>query len=169
MNCRTRAVRFFSWRKSMATTTVRDDALNLSTDLAQAGAVFTDSTRLLDGGLWDTPASSNNQIAYTGMYTTDIHAVLNDINAMLANPGAITVGGAALTLADADTAVLKQVQGQLETLINLAPGSVGTGADAATNQELIHTTQTSILNEINGNAALQTALAGATYAGGTGA
>jgi len=94
----------------MAVTTVRDDALATSTDLAQAGAVFNDSTRLLDGGLWDTPADSNNQIAYLGMYTTDIHAVLNDINGMLANPGGVTVGGAALNLATADTAVLTQVQ-----------------------------------------------------------
>ena len=57
-------------------TTVRDDALALSTDLSQAGVVFDDATRLLDGGLWSTPADSNNQIAYLGMYTTDIHSVL---------------------------------------------------------------------------------------------
>src|SRR5262249_13572572 len=43
-----------------AFTTVRDDALATSTDLQQAGAVFNDSTRLLDGGLWATPADSNN-------------------------------------------------------------------------------------------------------------
>jgi trimeric autotransporter adhesin len=153
----------------MAITTVRDDALATSTDLVQAGAVFNDSTRLLDGGLWSTPADSNNQIAYLGMYTTDIHAVLNDITGMLANPGGVTVGGAALNLADADTAVLTQVQGQLQTLITLANGSVGNSAAATTNQELIHTTQTSILNEINGDATLANALAGATYAGGTGA
>ncbi len=61
-------------------TTVRNDALALSTDLAQAGAVFNDATRLLDGGLWNNPADSNNQIAYLGMYTTDIQAVLNDVN-----------------------------------------------------------------------------------------
>jgi hypothetical protein len=34
----------------MALTTVRDDSLTPSTDLAQAGAVFSDSTRLLEGG-----------------------------------------------------------------------------------------------------------------------
>src|ERR1700743_2005665 len=107
----------------MSVPTVRADALAPSTDLAQAGAVFNDSTRLLDGGLWDTPADSNNQIAYLGRYTTDIHAVLNDINGMLANPGAVTVGGAALNLATADTAVLTQVQGQLQTLLTLANGS----------------------------------------------
>src|SRR6201987_876656 len=155
----------------MAVTTVRDDALATTSDLAQAGAVFNDSTRLLDGGLWDTPADSNNQIAYAGMYTTDIHSVLNDINSMLANPGGVTVGGAALNLAAADTAVLTQVQGQLQTLLTLANGSVGNSATAATNQELIHTTQTSILNEINGDTTLANALAatGATYMGGTGA
>lgn len=117
----------------------------------------------------EAPADSNNQIAYLGMYTTDIHAVLNDITGMLANPGGVTVGGAAFNLADADTAVLTQVQGQLQTLITLANGSVGNSAAAATNQELIHTTQTSILNEVNGDTALANALAGATYAGGTGA
>ena len=153
----------------MAVTTVRDDALATSPDLAQAGAVFNDATRLLDGGLWDTPADSNNQIAYLGMYTTDIHAVLNDVNAMLANPGGVTVGGAALNLADADTAVLTQVQGQLQTLLTLANGSVGNSTTAATNQELLHTTHTTILGEINGDSALANALAGATYAGGTGA
>src|SRR6185312_6965268 len=155
--------------ESMAVTTVRNDALLPSNDLAQAGAVFNDATRLLDGGLWDIPADSNNQIAYLGMYTTDIHAVLNDVNAMLANPGGVTVGGAALNLADADTAVLTQVQGQLQTLLTLANGSVGNSATAATNQELLHTAHTSILGEINGDSALANALAGATYAGGTGA
>src|SRR5215471_17062038 len=106
----------------MAVTTVRNDALNLTTDLAQAGAVFNDATRLLDGGLWDTPADSNNQVAYLGMYTTDINAVLNDIGGMLANPGAVTLEGAALNLAGADTTVLTEVQGQLRTLLTLANG-----------------------------------------------
>ena len=72
-------------------TTVRDNALALSTDLAQAGVVFNDATRLLEGGLWSTPADSNNQVAYLGMFTADIHAVLNDINAALANPNGVTV------------------------------------------------------------------------------
>src|SRR6201996_7098057 len=155
----------------MAITTVRDDALLTSTDLQQAWSVFNHPPPLLDGGLWDPPADSNNQIAYLGMYTTDIHSVLNDVTSMLANPGGVTVGGAALNLADADTAVLSQVQGQLQTLLTLANGSVGNSATAATDQELIHTTQTSIFNEINGDATLANALAatGATYTGGTGA
>ena len=139
-------------------TTVRNDALGLSTDLAQAGAVFNDATRLLDGGLWNNPADSNNQIAYLGMYTTDVTAVLNDINAALANPNGVTVGGNAYTLSDQDKAVLSQVQGQLQTLITEANHSVGTSHAAATAQELLHTTQTTILNEINGDGALATAL-----------
>jgi len=150
-------------------TIVRNDALALSTDLAQAGAVFNDSTRLLDGGLWNTPADSNNQVAYQGMYTTDINAVLNDVNAMLANPNGVTVNGLAYNLQGADTAVLQQVQGQLQTLLTLAPQSVGTGQAAATAQELLHTTQTSILNEINGDTALAKALAANPYPANTGA
>lgn len=81
-------------------TTVRDDALNLSTDLAQAGAVFNDATRLADGGLWSSPADDNNQPAYLGMYTTDIHAVSNDIAAILADPAAMTIGGTAYAIND---------------------------------------------------------------------
>lgn len=150
-------------------TTVRNDALGLSTDLAQTGAVFNDATRLLDGGLWNNPADNNNQIAYLGMYTTDVTAVLNDINAALANPNGITVGGNAYTLSDQDKSALSLVQGQLQTLITEANQSVGTSHAAATAQELLHTTQTTILNEINGDGALATALSAVSYPTATGA
>src|SRR3984957_9016349 len=150
-------------------TTVRDDALALSTDLSQAGVVFDDATRLLDGGLWSTPADSNNQVAYLGMYTTDITAVLDDINADLANPNGVTVSGNAYALTAADTAVFQQVQGQLQTLLTEAPLSVGNSHGATTAQELIHTTQTSILSEINGDTALATALAANPFPATTGA
>jgi hypothetical protein len=150
-------------------TTVRDDALALSTDLSQAGVVFDDATRLLDGGLWSTPADNNNQVAYLGMYTTDVTAVLDDINADLANPNGVTVSGNAYALSAADTAVFQQVQSQLQTLLTEAPHSVGNSQTAITAQELIHTTQTSILAEINGDTALATALAANPYAATTGA
>jgi hypothetical protein len=150
-------------------TTIRDNALALSTDLAQAGVVFNDATRLLDGGLWSSPADSNNQVAYLGMYTTDVTAVLDDINAALANPNGVTISGNAYALSPTDTGVLQQVQGQLQTLLTEAPHSIGNSRSATTAQELIHTTQTSILNEINGDPALATALAANPYAGGTGA
>ena len=150
-------------------TSVRDDALNLSTDLAQAGVVFNDSTRLLDGGLWSTPADSNNQAAYLGLYSTDITAVSDDINAALGNPSGVTVSGDAYPLSAADTAVLTQVEGQLQTLLTEAPLSVGNSHNATTAQELIHTTQTSILSEINSNSALAAALATNPFPSGTGA
>jgi len=150
-------------------TTARTDAINLSTDLAQAGTVYNDATRLLDGGLWNTPADANNQPAFLGMYTTDITAVLDDVTAALANPNGVTVSGNAFTLADADTAVLQQVQGQLQTLLTQAPLSIGTGADAAAAQQMLHTTQMDILNEINGDAALATALGANRFPTGTGA
>ena len=154
---------------SASPATDRTTALNLSTDLAQAGAVFNDSTRLLDGGLWSKPADNNNQAAYLGMYTTDINAVLDDVNAALANPNGITVSGNAYTPSAADTAVLSQVQGQLQTLLNEAPLSIGHSQNAATAQELIHTTQTSILSEINGDTALAQALGQNPYMTATGA
>ncbi len=150
-------------------TTARTDAINLSTDLAQAGTVYNDATRLLDGGLWSTPADNNNQPAFLGMYTTDVNAVLDDLNAMLGNPNGVTVNGDAFNLAAADTAVLQQVQGQLQTLLTQAPLSIGTGADAAAAQQMLHTTQMDILNEINGDQALAQALGANPFPTGTGA
>src|SRR5208337_4925159 len=138
--------------------TDRATALNQSTDLAQAGATFNDSTRLLDGGLWAQPADNNNQQAYLGMYTTDIKAVLNDITGALNNPAGITVNGTAFTPTAQDTAVLTQVQGQLQTLLNDAPHSIGNNPAAVNAQNDIHNVQTSILNEVNGDPALAAAL-----------
>jgi len=150
-------------------TLTRADALAQSTDLDQAGVVFNDSTRLLDGGLWSTPVDNNNQQAYLGMYTTDITAVMNDVTAALANPNGVTVAGNAYALSANDVSVLSQVQGQLQTLLTEAPHAVGNSHAAITTQELIHTTQTTILNEINGDSALATALAANPYAANTGA
>ena len=118
---------------------------------------------MLDGGLWSTPADNHNQPAYLGMYNTDIQAVLNDVNAALANPNGIAVGGAAFTPTAQDTAVLTQVQGQLQTLLNEAPLSIGHGQAAANAQAMLHTTQTSILSEIANDPALVTALGNASY------
>ena len=150
-------------------TLTRNDALAQSTDLDQAGVVFNDATRLLDGGLWSTPVDNNNQQAYLGMYTTDITAVMNDVNAALANPNGVTVAGNAYALTANDTSVLSEVQGQLQTLLAEAPHAVGNSHAAVMAQELIHTTQTTILNEINGDTALATALAANPYAANTGA
>ncbi len=76
---------------------VRAQAINLSTDLVQAGVVFNDAVRI-STGLFSTPQNSGNSNPFLGSYTTDLHAVQNDIAAMLANPGNVTLGGEAFTL-----------------------------------------------------------------------
>ena len=129
--------------KSMALpTTVRDDALNLSTDLAQAGAVFNDATRLADGGLWSSPADNNNQPAYLGMYTTDLHAVSADIAAMLADPAAMTIGGVAYAPSATDTATLTEIEGQLQQLLSTAPQALGNSHAEVQAQQTVHALQT---------------------------
>ena len=139
-----------------------------TTDLAQAGAIFNDATRLADGGLWRTPADSHNQVASLGEYTTDMQAVLNSISAALIAPDTTTSNGQAVMLGAAETAVLTQVQGQLQTLISEAPLSVGHSQAAATAQQVLNTTQTAILGEINANATLHDALAAAAYTAANG-
>jgi len=47
------------------TTTVRTQALNVSTSFAQAGLVFDDATRLLVGGLWQNAVMESNQTGTT--------------------------------------------------------------------------------------------------------
>src|ERR1700693_313423 len=98
---------------------VRADALNQSTDLVQAGVVFNDAVRA-STGLFSL-SGSGNQNPFLGSYTTDIHAIQNDIAAMLANAGNVTLGGAAFALNTTDTAVLTNVEGQLGTLLTAAP------------------------------------------------
>jgi hypothetical protein len=144
---------------------MRTSALAQSVDLVQAGVVFNDATRLLEGGLWSTPADNNNQQAYLGMYTTDLHAVSNDIAAILANPGQTTVGGAAYTLTPTDTATLTEIQGQLQTLITEAPQSVGN----ASAEQTLHAVQAQILNEVAADPTLAAAIDQVQYASGTGA
>jgi hypothetical protein len=147
-------------------------ALNSSTDLAQAGAVFNDAVRLSDGGLWTgstslESASASNQQPYEPMYVQDINAVLADVNAMLANPNAITVGGQTIS----DTALpgeLQTIQGQLGTLLQEAPLSVGTSSAAAAAQGTLALTQQQILSEVNGDATLASALNAAAYQSNTG-
>ena len=150
-------------------TTVRDDALASSTDLAQAGAVFNDATRLADGGLWSSPADSNNQPAYLGMYTTDINAVSDDIAAILANPAAMTIGGVAYAPSTTDVATLTEIEGQLQTLLANAPNAVGNSHAEVLAQQSVHALQTEILSEIGGDPALSSALNNVQYATGTGA
>ncbi len=152
--------------------TTIESALNTSTDLAQAGAVFNDAVRLSDGGLWTgstaiEAASGSNEQPYEPMYLQDVNAVQADVSAMLANPNAITVGGQAIT----DPALiteLQTIQGQLATLQHEAPLSVGNSAAEVAAQGTIALTQQQILSEVNGDATLASALNGAAYQSGTG-
>ena len=152
--------------------TTISSALAVSTDLAQAGAVFNDAVRLSEGGLWTgsttlEAASANNQQPYEPMYVQDINALQADVGAMLANPNAVTVGGQ--TIADPALAgELSEIQGQLATLAHEAPLSVGTSAAAAAAQGSIALTQQQILTEVNGDATLANALNAAAYQSPTG-
>src|SRR4029077_15319805 len=127
---------------------VRASAINQTTDLLQAGVVFNDAVRL-SNGLSARPAGGGNQIPFLGEYTTDVHAVENDIAAMLANPGHVTINGNAFTLNATDTQVLTAVQNQLTQILNAAPQTTNAATLAAADQ-IIHTTQMQVLQEING-------------------
>jgi trimeric autotransporter adhesin len=147
---------------------VRSNALNLSTDLVQAGATFNDSTRLLEGSPFATPAGSGNQNPFLGSYTTDIHAVQNDIAAMLATPANVTLGGAAFKLNATDTAVLNTVNNQLTTLLNAA-AQLTNAATIQAAEATLHSVQGQILNEIHNDAHLTAALANVPFMANTGA
>ena len=68
----------------MAVTTIRADALATTADLTQAGVVFNDATRLLEGGLWQNAVVHNNQTPTLGEYTQDMNAILADVQAVAA-------------------------------------------------------------------------------------
>ncbi|MGJ5205108.1 beta strand repeat-containing protein [Bradyrhizobium sp. HKCCYLR20261] len=144
---------------------VRASALNMSTDLVQAGVVFNDAVRA-SLGLF-TQAGSGNSNPFLGSYTTDLHAVQNDIAAMLANAGQVTLGGQTFTLNATDTAVLTNVQAQLSTLITAAGQTTNAATITAADQTL-HAVQQEILQEINGDAHLSGALNGVNFLANTG-
>jgi trimeric autotransporter adhesin len=145
---------------------VRADALNQSTDLVQAGVVFNDAIRISTGlfGL----SGSGNQNPYLGSYTTDLHAVQNDIAAILAAPADATVGGQAFALNGTDTAVLTHIQSQLGTLITTAAQTTNAATLTAADQTL-HALQTEILQEINNDPHIAAALNNVQFVGNTGA
>jgi trimeric autotransporter adhesin len=146
---------------------VRGSAINQSSDLLQAGVVFNDAVRL-STGLFSTPTGSGNQIPFLGEYTTDIHAVQNDIAAMLATPGNVTINGNAFTLNATDTAVLTNVQAQLGQLLHAAPNTTNPGTLAVADQT-IHNVQAEILQEIQNDPHLSGALNQVTFMATTGA
>ena len=149
-----------------STLIVRSDALNQSTDLVQAGVVFNDAIRV-SLGLFNL-SGSGNQNPFLGSYITDLHAVQNDIGAMLAAPHTVTVGGKAFTLNTADTAVLQEVDVQLTQLLTAAAQTTNAGTQTAADQTL-HALQSEILQEINGDSHLLIALNNVPFLSNTGA
>jgi trimeric autotransporter adhesin len=91
-------------------------------------------------------SGSGNQNPFLSSYTTDIKAVENDIAAMLANPGNVTLGGATFTLNTNDTAVLTNVESQLTTLLTAAAQTTNAATMSAADQT-IHALQNEILQE----------------------
>ena len=145
---------------------VRSNALNQSTDLVQTGVVFNDAVRL-STGLFSL-SGSGNQNPFLGEYTTDIHAVQNDIAAILANPGNATLGGQAFTLNTTDTALLTNVQSQLGTLLTAA-GQTTNAATLSAADQTLHAVQTEILQEINNDPHISAALNNLQFLANTGA
>ena len=146
--------------------TVRADALNQSTDLVQAGVVFNDAVRA-STGLFDL-SGSGNQNPFLASYTTDIHAVQNDIAAMLATPANVTLGGEAFTLNTTDIANLTNVQSQLGTLLTAAGQTTSPATMVAADQTL-HAVQNEILQELNNDPNIAAALNNVQFLANTGA
>src|SRR5215469_10565504 len=148
----------------------RTTALGATTDLVEAGAVFNDATRLLDGGLWNAP-NANNQNPYQGMFTTDLHAEAADIAAVL-TAGSYTAGGATFQLSTQDIAALNDVETQISDMLVQAGHAVGNGPGAIAAQAALHADDLAVLNDINNEpmgGTFATQLAANTYAASTGA
>jgi hypothetical protein len=145
---------------------VRADALNQSNDLVQAGVVFNDAVRL-STGLFNL-SGSGNQAPFLGEYTADIHSVQNDIAAMLATPGNVTLGGQAFALNTTDTATLTNIQSQLGTLLTAAAQTTNAATLTAADQTL-HSVQAEILQEINNDGHISAALNNVPFLANTGA
>src|SRR6516165_693348 len=118
-------------------------------------------------GLWSL-TGSGNQNPTLPSNVTDIHAVQNDIAAMLANTGNVTVAGQAFTLNTTDTAVLTNIQSQLGTLLTAAAQTTNAATLAAADQTL-HAVQNEILGEINNDAHISAALNNVPFLANTGA
>jgi len=128
----------------MAVNTVRTQALNVSTSFAQAGVVFNDATRLLEGGLWQNVQT--DQAPYLGLYTADIKAVTADLAAVPKGQFTCTT-----------LATVQAIQADLATLLNATPASVnggGTFGSVAAADKALHDAQLDIISKVQGNTQL---------------
>jgi len=125
--------------------TTRADALVTTADLTQAGVVFNDATRLLEGGLWQNATVHNNQIPSLTTYTQDMTAVLSDIQAAAGNYAAGTPQAA-------DLAAISALIPNLLAAANTAVHSHGAALTAA--EATLHTDQLQIINTIQNDPTL---------------
>jgi len=128
----------------MAVTT-RTDALVTTADLTQAGVVFNDATRLLEGGLWQNNVVHNNQTPSLGEYTQDMNAVLSDLQAVA---GTFTAGSAQAN-------DLASIEGLIPTLLSAAQTSVSAhGAALTAAESTLHNDQLQIISTIQSDPTL---------------
>ena len=145
----------------------RANALNLSTDLVQAGVVFNDAVRISLGLLLRQPGQ--RQLEPVPVELHDRHpcgAERHRRDPRQSRP--VTLGGQTFTLSSTDTAVLTNVQAQLSTLLTAAAQTTNATTMTAASQT-IHALQQEILGEINNDAHLSAALNNVTFMSNTGA
>jgi hypothetical protein len=130
-------------KHAVAVTTRAAALMMTSADINQAGVIFNDSTRLLEGGLWSTPSDANNQNNYTDMYTADITQVVADVNAYAAANPAIMIN---------DQQHLTTIQQDLATLLQAAPVAGANGGGANQADGALHAAQLDIINLANTDA-----------------
>ena len=119
--------------------TTRADALVTTADLTQAGVVFNDATRLLEGGLWQNAVVHNNQTPSLGEYVQDMTAVLQDIQAASGNFAA----------GSTQAADLAAIQTLIPSLISAAQTAVTSHGAALTAAETtLHNDQLQIISTI---------------------
>jgi len=109
-----------------------------SADINQAGVVVNDATRLLAGGLWSTPADSNNQENSAAMFTADLKAISADLaQEAAANPNLVTDPNFAKLNADITVELIA-------AHIASSGNAVAAGADT-----ILHRAQLDIINIAN--------------------
>ena len=125
--------------------TTRADALVATVDLTQAGVVFNDATRLLEGGLWSNATVQNNQVPALTTYVQDMTAVLNDLQAASGN----------FATGSAQANDLAAIQKLIPDMINAAQASVQSHGAAQTAAETsLHNDQLQIISTIQNDSML---------------
>jgi hypothetical protein len=122
------------------------------TTFAEAGTVFNDATRRLQGGLWQLPAGqveANQPTGFVARYVTDLTNARDTIAAETL-PGGDLANVSATTTAHVNT-----ILADLDRCIALAPVTIPGAANSRVNETTIRTDHLQILNIVNGDDVLQ--------------